>query len=227
MSPARRKLRQGGRLRLGIGGRLHVGMGGRLRRNPHPEFRKARPVRRTAPPRDGRFTPKRGKAPGPGGTVHRSGRIVRVCIDVAPIALWRLYTLDMVAPKPQANAYYGGPVITNEPCTTSGFCANIPEGPALRGERSLTTEKGGRPPCPRTPLARPKKGTWSPGKPCAPLPTERAGRLRGEAGTRAHALYFSPPNSRSTTSPSMERGAESRSRPAVFLDLAILRSAHV
>src|SRR5215213_2932690 len=40
MSPARRELRQGGRLRLGMGGRLHVGMGGRLRRNPHSLSRK-------------------------------------------------------------------------------------------------------------------------------------------------------------------------------------------
>ncbi len=34
MSPARRDLRQGGRLRLGMGGRFPIGMGGRLRRNP-------------------------------------------------------------------------------------------------------------------------------------------------------------------------------------------------
>jgi len=43
---------------------------------------------------------------------------------------------------------------------------------------SLTIEDGRRPPCPRTPPSAQMKGTWSPGKPCASLPSGR-----GHAGS--------------------------------------------
>ncbi len=119
-----------------------------------PRLRKARLLRRTAPPRDGRLAPKGGTAPGlrgtvplSGGIVHSSGRITYVRIEDTCAATKTSCVLDMYAPEPQANAYCGGPVIDSKPCS-------IPEGPALCGERSLTTEKGRRPPCPRTPLAR-------------------------------------------------------------------------
>jgi hypothetical protein len=111
-----------------------------------PRLRKARPLRRTAPPGDGRLAPKGGTAPGRRGTVHNSGGITHVRIEITYAVLQILCCIDTDAPEPQANAYYGWPVIDSKPCS-------IPEGSALRGERSLTTEKGGRPPCPRTPLA--------------------------------------------------------------------------
>ena len=68
---------------------------------------------------------------------------------------------------------------------------------------SLKIEKDGRPPGPRTPPSAQMKGTWSPGKPCVPLPSRRGtSRLRGEAGGGACALLAVPlpPRAMRTTS---------------------------
>src|SRR5215210_6290102 len=68
---------------------------------------------------------------------------------------------------------------------------------------------------------RPTKGTWSSGKPCVPPHPGGAGRLRGEAGRRAHALLLFPSTSLIPKKTEPRGRCRARSRPASSFVLAV------